>query len=111
MRGFRLGLLFAGTALAVVLAAPSMSAYAANAGDKVESLVPMPDTSPVPPPTAADVKAAPAADVKAAPAAMPATATPAAAPAPEPAAAAAPALNPLDQQVADKLREVLTGKA
>src|SRR5262249_40023754 len=59
MRGFRLGLLFAGTALAVVLAAPSMSAYAANAGDKVESLVPMPDTSPVPPPTAADVNAPP----------------------------------------------------
>jgi murein L,D-transpeptidase YcbB/YkuD len=103
MHGFRLGLLFAGTALAVVLAAPSMSAYAANAADKVESLVPMPDTSLVPPPTAADVKAAPS----------PSAATPAAAaPAPQPAAAAAaPALNPIDQQVADKLREYLTGKA
>src|SRR4249920_2199509 len=102
MRGFRLGLLFAGTALAVVLAAPSMSAYAANAGDQVESLVPMPDTSLVPPPTAADVKATPGTS----------TATPAAAPAPQPAAAAAgPTLSSLDQQVADKLREVLTGKA
>jgi murein L,D-transpeptidase YcbB/YkuD len=103
MRGFRLGLLFAGTALAVVLAAPSMSAYAANAGDKaVESLVPMPDTSLVPPPTADDVKAAPAVS----------TATPAATPAPQPAAAAAgPTLSSVDQQVADKLREVLTGKA
>jgi murein L,D-transpeptidase YcbB/YkuD len=102
MRGFRLGLLFAGTALAVVLAAPSMSAYAANAADKVEALVPMPDTSSVPPPTAADVKAAPS----------PSAATPAAAPAPQPAAVAAgPALSPVDQQIADKLREVLTGKA
>jgi L,D-transpeptidase YcbB len=106
MRGFRLGLLFAGTALAVVLAAPTMSAYAANAGDKVESLVPMPDTSLVPPPTAADLKAAPSPS-----AAAPAAATPAAAPAPQPAAAAAgPALSSVDQQVADKLREYLTGK-
>jgi murein L,D-transpeptidase YcbB/YkuD len=79
-----------------------MSAYAANAADKVEALVPMPDTSSVPPPTAADVKAAPS----------PSAATPAAAPAPQPAAVAAgPALSPVDQQIADKLREVLTGKA
>jgi murein L,D-transpeptidase YcbB/YkuD len=104
MRGFRLGLLFAGTALAVVLAAPSMSAYAANAGDQVESLVPMPDTSLVPPPTAADVKAAPSPT-----AAAPAAATPAAPSAPQ--LAAGPALSPVDQQVADKLREYLTGKA
>ncbi len=49
MRGFRLGLLLAGTALAVVLPARSMPAYAANASDKaVESLVPVPDTSLVP---------------------------------------------------------------
>jgi murein L,D-transpeptidase YcbB/YkuD len=63
----------------------------------------MPDTSLVPPPTAADVKAAPS----------PSIATPAAeAPAPQPAAAAAgPALSPVDQQIADKLREYLTGKA
>jgi L,D-transpeptidase YcbB len=102
MRGFRLGLLFAGTALAVVLAAPSMSAYAAGAADQVESLVPMPDTSLVPPPTAADVKAAPA----------PAAAAPAAAPASQPSTlAAGPTLSPADQQVADKLREYLTGKA
>jgi len=104
MRGFRLGLLFAGTALAVVLAVPSMSAYAAGAGDKIESLVPMPDTSPVPPPTAADVKAAPAVATPAAPAAT----TPDAAPAPQ--LAAGPALSPVDQQVADKLRDYLSGK-
>jgi len=64
MRGFRLGLLFAGTALAVVLAARTLPAHAANADDQaVESLVPMPDTSLPPPPTARDVTppAAPAA--------------------------------------------------
>jgi len=100
MRGFRLGLLFAGTALAVVLAARTLPAHAANADDQaVESLVPMPDTSLPPPPTARDVTP---------PAAPAATATPAAAPAYQ--TAAGPALSTLDQQVADKLREYLTGK-
>ena len=99
MRGFRLGLLFAGTAVAVVLAARSMPAYAANAGDKaVESLVPVPDTTLLPPPTAADVNATPSAT----------TAAPAAAPAAQPAATA---LAPIDQEITDKLREYLTGKA
>jgi murein L,D-transpeptidase YcbB/YkuD len=107
MRGFRLGLLLAGTALAVVLTAGSIPAYAANANDKaIESLVPMPDTSLVPPPTAQDV-ARPAATPTAAPAAAPAE--PAAAPAYQ--TAAGPALSTVDQQIADKLREYLTGKA
>jgi murein L,D-transpeptidase YcbB/YkuD len=99
MRGIRLGLLFAGTALAVVLAARSLPAHAANANDKaVESLVPMPDTSVPPPPTMRDVNA---------PTLAPAAAAPAAAPAYQTAAA----LSAVDQQVADKLREILTGKA
>jgi murein L,D-transpeptidase YcbB/YkuD len=110
MRGFRLGLLFAGTALAVVLAGRTLPVYAANANDKVESLVPMPDTSVLPPPTALDLStpaAAPAAaPVATAPAA---TAAPTAAPAYQ--TAAGPALGALDQQIADKLREYLTGKA
>ncbi len=107
MRGIRLGLLFAGTALAVVLTARSMPAYAANATDKaVESLVPMPDTSLVPPPTAQDVTT-PAATPASTPTAAPAA--PAAAPASQ--TAAGPALSPVDQQIADKLREYLTGKA
>jgi murein L,D-transpeptidase YcbB/YkuD len=104
MRGFRLGLLFAGTALAVVLAARTLPAYAANANDKIESLVPMPDTTLPPPPTARDVNA-PAVAPAAAPAA---TAAPTVAPAYQ--TAAGPALGVLDQQIADKLREYLTGK-
>jgi L,D-transpeptidase YcbB len=109
MRGFRFGLLLAGTALAVVLAAPGMPAHAANAVDKIDSLVPMPDTSLIPPPTAADVNTAPAAST-AAPAAAP-IAQPAADPAPQPATVTGPALSTVDQQVADKLRDILTGKA
>jgi L,D-transpeptidase YcbB len=102
MRGLRLGLLFAGTAVAVVLAARSMPAYAATDGNKaIEALVPVPDTALVPPPTARDV-AAPAVTPSAT------TAAPAAAPADQP--AATPALASLDQQVSDKLREFLTGK-
>ena len=104
MRGFRLGLLFAGTALAVVLAARTLPAQAANANDKIESQVPMPDTSLPPPPTARDVSM-PAIAPAAAPAA---TAAPTAAPAYQ--TAAGPALGALDQQIADKLREYLTGK-
>ena len=58
MRGLRLGLLFAGTAVAVVLAARSMPAYAATDGNKaIEALVPVPDTALVPPPSARDVAA------------------------------------------------------
>src|ERR1700733_2689181 len=117
MRGFRYGLLLAGTAVAVVFA--GVPAYAATPNDKaVESLVPVPDTSSIPPPTARDVAAPPAAPAAAAPAApaeAPAAAT--VAPAPQPAAAppaqpaAAPALAGIDQQVADKLREILPGKS
>jgi murein L,D-transpeptidase YcbB/YkuD len=117
MRGFRYGLLLAGTAVAVVFA--GVPVYAATPNDKaVESLVPVPDTSSIPPPTARDVAAPPAAPAAAAPAApaeAPAAAT--VAPAPQPAAAppaqpaAAPALAGIDQQVADKLREILPGKS
>jgi murein L,D-transpeptidase YcbB/YkuD len=120
-----------------VFAARSVPVYAATASDKaVESLVPVPDTSPIPPPTAKDV-AAPAAPAEqpaaatpaeqpaaAAPAPAAVTATPAPAPAPAatatpavepaaapPAAAPAPALASVDQQVADKLREILPSKS
>jgi len=112
MRGLRLGLLLAGTAVAVVLAARGGPVYAATPNDKVESLVPAPDTAPVPPPTAHDVAVPPAAAP--APAAQPAPAA-TVAPADQPAvaqpAAAAPALPTIDQQVADKLREILPSKS
>jgi murein L,D-transpeptidase YcbB/YkuD len=124
MRGIRLGILLAGTAIAAVLAARSMPAVAAEDTDKaIEALVPVPDTSLVPPPTAQDVTAPAAATTAAtpaapaepavttattpAPAAQPATA--AAPPAAQP--AAAPAVASLDLQIGDKLRDVLTGKA
>jgi L,D-transpeptidase YcbB len=119
MRGLRLGLLLAGTAVAVVLAARILPAYAAADGENaVESLVPVPDTTFPPPPTTKDVTAppnsaaAPAGDSTAtAPAAAPATTTTTtttAAPAAQP--SAAPALASVDQEVADKLRDALTGK-
>ena len=126
MRGLRLGLLLAGTAVAVVFAARSVPVYAATPGDKaVETLVPVPDTAPVPPPTARDVASPPTAPAAApaapaTPAEQPAAAAPTAAPAAtaapaqQPAAAqpaAAPAVASIDQQVADKLREILPGKA
>ena len=132
MRGLRFGLLLAGTAVAVVFA--GVPAYAATPNDKaVESLVPVPDTSSVPPPTARDVAAppaetpaaaapaaaaptAPAAPAAAAPAAQPAAPAAAqpAAPVQQPAATqpvAAPALASVDQQIADKLREILPNKS
>jgi L,D-transpeptidase YcbB len=123
MRGLRLGLLLAGTALTVVFAARSTPVYAATSSDKasVETLVPVRDTTPVPPPTAHDVAPAipaeqPPAAAPAAPAAEPAAAQPAPAqPAvAQPAAAqpaAAPALAAIDQQVSDKLRDILPSKA
>jgi murein L,D-transpeptidase YcbB/YkuD len=128
MRGLRLGLLLAGTAMAVVFAARSAPVYAATPGDKVESLVPVPNTAPIPPPTAQDLSPAPAApaaapaEAPATPAEQPAAAAPApapaaatAAPATQPAAAApaaapAPAVATIDQQVADKLHDILASK-
>jgi murein L,D-transpeptidase YcbB/YkuD len=117
MRGLRIGILLAGTAVAVVFAARTLPAAAAPADDKaVEALVPVPDTTFAAPPTARDVAAPATQSVP--PAAPPAVAAPStAAPAAQPAAApaeqpaAAPALSPVDQQVADKLREALAGKA
>ncbi len=114
MRGLRLGILLAGTAVAVVLAARSLPAAAAAAGDKaIEALVPVPDTTFATPPTVRDVTApAPSATppAVAAPTTQPAAATaePAAAPAEQPAAASS--LAAADQPIADKLREILTGK-
>jgi murein L,D-transpeptidase YcbB/YkuD len=132
MRKLGLGLLLAGTAVAVVLAARG-PAFAASADDtRIESLVPVPDTSNVPPPTATDVAPAAAAPAPAATApeardpavsVQPSAATaPAkekdsenavAAPAQETGndkTATASALPSPDQQVADKVREYLTGK-
>ena len=118
MRGFRIGLLLAGTAVAVVFAAAAIPAHAVTDDQKdIERLIPVPDTTFAPPPTTKDVgtPTAPAAKPTA-PAAAPTLSTPApstAAPATQPTAeqpAAVPALAGPDQAVADRLREVLSGK-
>jgi murein L,D-transpeptidase YcbB/YkuD len=129
MRGLRFGLLLAGTAVAVILAART-STHAGQAEDRaVEALVPVPDTSGFPPPTAADA-AISAVKPTARPEALvpvPDTsgfpppsakdvditsttpASPAAASEQDTAKAASIPATP-EQQLADKLREYLTGK-
>src|SRR5215831_9204383 len=81
MRGLRLGLLLAGTAVAVVLLVP---AYAATDNEAIEASVPVPNTAQVPPPTAKDVTAPTAATTTSAPAVTTTTGT--AMPAAQPAA-------------------------
>jgi len=99
MHGLRFGVLLASTAIALVFAARSTPAYAVADNEKaIEALVPVPDTTIVAPPSATEV--APAAKP------TPTTAAPAA-----PSAQPAITLAEADQQVADKLREYLTGKS
>src|SRR3981081_4481723 len=99
MHGLRFGVLLASTAIALVFAARSTPAFAVADNEKaIEALVPVPDTAIVPPPSATDV----------APAAKPSPTT--AAPA-SPVAQPATTLAEADQQIADKLREYLTGKS
>ena len=99
MHGLRFGVLLASTAIALVFAARSTPAYAVADNEKaIEALVPVPDTTIVAPPSATEV----------APAAKPTPTT--AAPA-SPSAQPATTLAEADQQVADKLREYLTGKS
>jgi len=99
MHGLRFGVLLASTAIALVFAARSTPAYAVADNEKaIEALVPVPDTTIVAPPSATEV--APAAKP------TPTTAAPAA-----PSAQPATTLAEADQQVADKLREYLTGKS
>src|SRR5260370_34700597 len=72
MRGLRYDRILAGTALALVLAAP-YGAQAQKTTAAIEAEMPLPDQGAVPPPTSSDVKAAPAAIP--APAAAPAAPT------------------------------------
>src|ERR1043165_9140427 len=99
MRRLRFGLLLAGTAVAVILAARATPLYAQ--ANNIDALVPVPDTSFVPPPTAADV--APPAGLAPSSAAPKAAAAPAASDDANKTAAAAPLS--LDQQVGEKLRD------
>src|SRR5581483_8443141 len=73
MRGVRYNRILTGTALALVLAAPSLGYASPESPVAIDAAVPMPNPATLPPPTAADVKSQPAAS-PAAPAA-PQTAT------------------------------------
>ena len=100
--------LLASTAVALILALSSHAGMAQQAGKPAEASIPMPDTTLPPPLTAKDIetpaqRAAPAASSKDEPKQN------IAAPAAEP-AKAAPAATTVENGVADKLRELITGK-
>jgi murein L,D-transpeptidase YcbB/YkuD len=127
MRGLSYHRILAGTALALILAGPS-GAYAQTPA--IEAAVPMPEPAILPPPTAADVTTEPAAEAPVitgaipAPAAVEAVTSEAANPAaemPVENAVAAPAevtppnpfaaLDPADQPIAAKIRDLFAAKA
>src|SRR5258708_3528588 len=64
MLGVRLNRILAGTALALILAAPAGSGAFGATDREIEALVPLPDLAPPPPPSAADVGVNPAAASK-----------------------------------------------
>jgi L,D-transpeptidase YcbB len=105
VKSVRFERLLASTAFGVVLALSSYPALAQQSDQQIGAAVPMPNTDLLPPLTAKDIQTAPAAaaESKSAPK------QDAAAPSAEPAkAAAAPAST--ETQVADQLRELITGK-
>ena len=122
MKSARFNRLLISTALGLVLVLGSHASMAQQSDQRIDSAVPMPDTDLLPPLTAKDVAGTPArgrAEAKTeAKTAEPKSAEPkqdAAAPAAEPAKAAAiPAAAPVsataDSAVADRLREVISGK-
>ena len=119
MRVLRYNRILAGTALALILTAPTGAAYAAaDTPAALDAAVPMPGSPPLPPPTAADI--GPSRDVPAITGAV-ATPAPAAEPteAPTPQTALAPAetvdpltaLDPADRAIAEKMRDLFAAKA
>src|SRR5581483_7352756 len=140
MRGVRYNRILTGTALALVLAAPSLGYASPESPVAIDAAVPMPNPATLPPPTAADVKSQPAAspDAPAAPAAAAPAAAPAAPAAAAPQTATAPAsetaappagetasapaaetvkpdplasLDPADRPIAEKVRDLLAAKS
>ena len=113
VKSTRFDRLLASTALLVVLALPVHTAVAQQSGSQAQSAVPMPDTSQLPPLTAKDIEppaktAAPADIVKDEP--KQTTAAPVVEPAKAVAAPAAPPVPVADSPVAEKVRELITGK-
>jgi murein L,D-transpeptidase YcbB/YkuD len=119
VKSVRFERLLASTAFGLILALSGHASVAQQSEQQIEQAVPTPDLSLPPPPTAKDIappsKAAPANTANSATATT-ANAAPkqdAAAPAPAKAAAgpnAAPATPSMDTQVADALRDLITGK-
>jgi L,D-transpeptidase YcbB len=107
VKSVRFERLLASTAFGLVLALSSHAGVAQQSLQRITAVVPTPDTDLPPPLTAKDIQPAPASEPKAAEPKQDA-----AAPSAEPAkAAAAPAaLTGSDAQVADQLRELITGK-
>ncbi len=107
MKSVRFQGLLASTALSLVLVLGSHQGFAQQADQqRIEAAVPVPDTTPPPPPTFKDIepaKAAPATIDTKQNAAAPAAEAPKAAP-------AATASVTSDSAVADRLRELVTGK-
>jgi len=116
VKSVRFERLLASTAFGLALALSSHPGLAQQSEQQIGAAVPMPDTDLLPPLTAKDVQATPATEPKAAakPKSEPKqdAAAPSAEPAKEPAKAAAAPAAPAstDTQVADQLRELLTGK-
>jgi murein L,D-transpeptidase YcbB/YkuD len=113
VKSVRFERLLASTAFGLLLALAGHAGLAQDLERQISAAVPMPDTSPLPPLTAKDIqgpeRAAQAAEVKPEVKAEPKG--DATAPAEPAKTATAPAAPPsLDQQVADQLRESITGK-
>jgi L,D-transpeptidase YcbB len=115
VKSVRIERLLASTAFGLVLALSAHPGLAQQSDVKVEAGVPVPNTDQLPPLTAKDVQAA-SPQAESPKAVMPATepkAEPkqdAAAPAGEPAKTAAAPAAPNDTQIADQLRDQITGK-
>jgi L,D-transpeptidase YcbB len=106
VKSARFDRLLASTALALVLTLSSHAGMAQQSDSRVVAAVPVPDTTLPPPLTAKDLTATPA---PATPAPKPVIATPAAEPSKAAATPAAPAAT-AENGVADKVRELISGK-
>jgi L,D-transpeptidase YcbB len=109
VKSVRFERLLASTAFGVVLALSSYPALAQQSDQQIGAAVPMPNTDLLPPLTAKDIQTAPAAAAESKSAPKQEPKQDAAAPSAEPAKAAmAPAST--ETQMADQLRELITGK-
>jgi murein L,D-transpeptidase YcbB/YkuD len=110
MRNVRFDHLLTGAAVALALAVMGSAAGAyAQSKDSVETAMPVPDTSGFPPPTVGEITATPMATNPVAAAPLPDLVTNSVAPESKPAALAV-SLAPAEAAVADRLRDMSSGK-